>query len=138
MTSNYVLLVEDNPDEATLARAAFSAARVDVPLVIVEDGETALAKLRELVEPSVVILDLKLPGIDGVEVLAQIRARNQFVPVVVMTSSEEPRDIAAAYRAGANSYLAKPVDFDDFVELARDLVRYWVTRNVPATPADPT
>ncbi len=137
-----VLLVEDNADEILLARRAFAKAGLEVRLRIVEGGEQACRWLQaEEGEslPALVLLDWQMPGKDGLTVLRELRAcACASLPVVVLSSSDEPGDIAAAYAAGANSYLRKPVDFDRFVQLVHDLCRYWLEHNLlPATRCQP-
>jgi two-component system, response regulator len=129
-----ILLVEDNDDDRDLALLAFKQAKVAGELAAVADGEQAL----QLLLPEggaaegknafkVVLLDLKLPKIDGLEVLRRIRAhpRTRYLPVVILTSSLEQTDLIECYRLGANSYLRKPVNFMDFVELAAGIGGYW-------------
>lgn len=138
-----ILLVEDNDDDAELTEMAFRDAKVSNPLVRVRDGVEALELLRgpngagaESL-PVVVLLDLKLPRIGGIEVLKAIRAREQtrHLPVVILTSSAEDRDRVEAYAHLANSYVQKPVDYDDFVTASRQLGLYWTVTNVPPPPA---
>jgi two-component system response regulator len=129
-----LVLVEDNDDDRELALLAFRQAKVAAELVAVADGEQALDYLFTdgSVAPGkgelkVVLLDLKLPKIDGLEVLRRIRAhwRTRHLPVVILTSSLEQTDLIESYRLGANSYLRKPVNFGDFVELAGNIGNYW-------------
>ena len=131
-----LVLVEDNDDDRDLALLAFKQAKVPGELVAVADGEQALAFLlsdgggapgKGKGEPKVVLLDLKLPKVDGLEVLRRIRAdsRTRYLPVVILTSSLEQADLIESYRLGANSYLRKPVNFLDFVELAERIGSYW-------------
>jgi two-component system, response regulator len=129
-----ILLVEDNDDDRDLAVLAFKQAKVAVELVAVADGEQALERLlpsgggtQPASETKLVLLDLKLPKIDGTEVLRRIRAdsRTRYLPVVILTSSLEKADLIECYRLGANSYLRKPVNFQDFVELAQLVGSYW-------------
>lgn len=137
-----ILLVEDNDDDAELTLRAFKTRRISNPVVRVPDGVEALDYLfsrgryagRDLNDlPAVVLLDLKLPRLDGLEVLKAIRAdeRTKYLPVVVLTSSDEERDRLAAYREFANSYVRKPVDYDQFTTAARDLGLYWLVLNRP-------
>lgn len=129
-----LVLVEDNDDDRDLALLAFKQAKVPGELVAVADGEQALEFLLSergaapgKGEPKVVLLDLKLPKVDGLEVLRRIRAdsRTRYLPVVILTSSLEQADLIESYRLGANSYLRKPVNFLDFVELAERIGSYW-------------
>jgi two-component system response regulator len=144
MTPRTILLVEDSPDDAALAEAAFARLGLDHHLAVAADGETALEYLlhdgaggdRARSMPDLVLLDLKLPGIDGFEVLRRVRAdaRAGLLPVVVLTSSIEERDVVACYRLGANSYIRKPINFDEFVQVLGQLVRYWLALNQPPPP----
>ena len=135
-----LLLVEDNPDDVELTLRALKKSRIASEVVVARDGVEALAYLFATgpyadrnpdADPALVLLDLKLPKIDGLEVLRQMRAadRTAFVPVVVLTLSNEEQDIREAYRLGANSYLRKPVDFDRFNELLQQVGRYWLQLN---------
>ncbi len=140
MSENLILLVEDNDDDRELAVLAFKQVSATTGLLALEDGLQALNYLfaDERFEtsegngmPKLVLLDLKMPKIDGLEVLRRLRAdpRTHFVPVVILTSSMEQSDIIEAYSLGANSYLRKPVDFLDFVDVARQITNYWLTLN---------
>lgn len=129
-----ILLVEDNPDDEELAIRALAKNNVANRIKVVRDGEEALTLLfghEEGDEPALILLDLKLPKIDGLEVLRQIRAddRTALLPIVVLTSSSEERDIVESYRLGANSYVRKPVDFEQFTEAVRQLGLYWLVIN---------
>jgi two-component system, response regulator len=137
-----ILLVEDNDDDAELTEMAFGEAKIGNRLVRVGDGQEALDYLfgrgryaaRDAADfPVVVLLDLKLPGLSGIEVLAALRAdaRTKHLPVVVLTSSREDRDRYEAYEQHANSYIQKPVDYDQFVAAARQLGLYWMVLNIP-------
>lgn len=140
MAESIILLVEDNPDDEALTLHAFRQQHLANQVVVAHDGVEALDYLfgrgayggRDLSRPpAVVLLDLKLPRVDGLEVLRQIRAdpRTCFQPVVVLTSSEEERDLVESYRLGCNSYVRKPVDFDAFVQAAQQLGLYWLLLN---------
>ncbi|HEY0675952.1 MAG TPA: response regulator [Immundisolibacter sp.] len=140
MNDSVILLVEDNPDDEALTLHAFQEQNLANQVTVVRDGVQALDYLfgrgvhagRDLARPpAVVLLDLKLPRVDGLEVLRQIRAneRTRFQPVVVLTSSTEERDLVESYRLGCNSYVRKPVDFDEFVGAARQLGLYWLLLN---------
>lgn len=140
-----ILLVEDNPDDQELTLRALSANKIMNQVVVVEDGAEALDYLfgegayagRDVtVTPQVVLLDLKLPKIDGIEVLKRMRAdeRTRLLPVVILTSSREERDVASGYGFGANSYVRKPVDFADFREAVRQLGLYWLLLNERPPP----
>jgi two-component system response regulator len=128
-----ILLVEDNPDDAALTEVALRG--LPASLQVARDGQQALDYLfndaNEL--PRLVLLDLRLPTIDGLEVLRHIREkeRTRLTPVVILTSSTAPEDIAAGYRHGANSYVCKPVDFDEFSGRIRELGSYWLAVNEP-------
>ncbi|MEO0534023.1 MAG: response regulator [Cyanobacteria bacterium P01_A01_bin.123] len=129
-----ILLVEDNPDDERLTIRALKRAKLTNPIQVARDGEEALAVLFAADPlPSVVLLDIKLPKIDGLEVLQRIRANPQtrLLPVVVLTSSSEERDIIESYSSGANSYVRKPVDFDQFTHAVTQLGLYWVLINEP-------
>ena len=137
-----ILLIEDNPDDVALTLRALRTHRVANEVVVVEDGVEALEYLlgegkyagRDLRDqPAVVLLDLKLPKVDGLEVLRRLRAddRTRLLPVVVLTSSKEEQDLVAGYSLGANSYVRKPVDFEQFVEAVRQLGLYWLLLNEP-------
>jgi len=129
-----VLLVEDNPDDEKLTIRALRRGNIANPILVARNGEEALTLLFGADSlPSVVLLDLKLPKIDGLEVLRQIRTHEKtyLLPVVVLTSSSEDRDIIESYSLGANSYVRKPVDFDQFTEAVRQLGLYWALINQP-------
>ena len=138
MANKIILLIEDNPDDAELAVRAFEMARVKSTVLRAGDGVEALDYLfgtgthaAQGVLPDVVLLDLKLPRVDGLEVLRRLRAdeRTRYLPVVIMTSSLRERDIENGYALGANSYVCKPVQFSQFVEIADQLCAYWLTVN---------
>lgn len=139
MIDGPILLVEDNDDDAELTVMAFRDAKVSNPIVRVRDGVEALELLRGPSEvgaaslPVVVLLDLKLPRVGGIEVLKAIRASEatKHLPVVILTSSAEDQDRLEAYAHLANSYVRKPVDYDDFVTASRQLGLYWTVTNVP-------
>lgn len=142
MTEKIILLVEDNPDDVELTLRAFKKNNILNRVVIAKDGVEALdylfgpdtsagQNLKEL--PVVILLDLKLPRIDGMEVLKRIRQeeRTKLIPVVILTSSMEDKDVVNGYSLGANSYIHKPVEFDQFVEAMRQLGLYWLLWNEP-------
>jgi two-component system response regulator len=140
MENRIMLLVEDNPDDIDLTLRAFKKSNISNPVVIAHDGVEALDYLfgtgahagRDVTQqPEVVLLDLKLPRLDGLEVLKRIRAdpRTRLLPVVVLTSSDEERDLVESYSLGANSYVRKPVEFPEFVEATRQLGLYWLVLN---------
>ena len=126
-----ILLVEDNPDDVELTRRAFEKSKMLNEIVVAGDGQEALDFLFGGVAPSVVLLDLNLPKIDGLEVLRRIRAdeRTKRLPVVILTTSTEEKDLISGYDLGANSYVRKPVDFAQFVEAVRQLGLYWLVLN---------
>jgi len=137
-----ILLVEDNPNDVKLTLHAFKKHHLSNRIQVVRDGAEALefifctgAFAHRNIEngPKVVLLDLKLPKVDGLEVLRRIKAdlRTQSIPVVVLTSSREDRDVVESYKLGVNSYIVKPVDFEQFIESARLLGMYWVLLNQP-------
>jgi two-component system response regulator len=137
-----ILLVEDNPDDQALTLRALKANNIMNPVVLVEDGAEALdylfgtggyADRDTSALPQVVLLDLKLPKVDGLEVLKRLRGtpRTRLLPVVILTSSKEDRDVVSGYSLGANSYIRKPVDFGEFREAVRQLGLYWLLLNVP-------
>ncbi len=138
--TNDILLVEDNPDDVELTRIAFAEAGLDSRLEVVRDGVEALDYLfargahagRDAGKlPAIVLLDLNLPKLDGREVLEAIRAEDatRNLPVVVLTTSVEPFDVDASYARGANSYIRKPVDFEQFVEAVKQIGMYWLVLN---------
>lgn len=132
-----ILLVEDNPMDLDLTRRAFARRRLANPIEVARDGQEALDWIPrwEAGEPLplVILLDLKLPRVSGLEVLHQLRTHpvSRDLPVVVLTSSSEDRDIEIAYRLHANSYIVKPVDFDRFMEVAAQIELYWCLLNHP-------
>lgn len=142
MSDKTILLVEDNPDDELLTLDALEVNRVGNKVVVARNGVEALDYLlgegtyagRDVMDlPAVVLLDLKLPKIDGLEVLRRIRAdeRIRLLPVVILTSSNEEEDRIKGYSLGANSYVRKPVDFDEFVKAAGQLGLYWLLLNQP-------
>ena len=133
--SGYILLVEDNPDDEALTIDALRTAGITAEIEVARDGAQAMDFLSRSDRrvPDVVLLDLKLPRIPGLEVLRRMRelGPTKSIPVVIFTSSAESSDIASAYAGGANSYVRKPVEFDKFAEAARLLGLYWLTANEP-------
>jgi DNA-binding response OmpR family regulator len=133
MPAQMIVLVEDNPDDQTLTLRALRKQNVANEIVVLNDGVEALEYLLdpEKVLPHLVLLDLKLPKLDGLQVLRRLRSepRTQVLPVVVLTSSDEDRDVIEGYRLGANSYIRKPVDFNQFTEAVRQLGLYWLVLN---------
>jgi CheY-like chemotaxis protein len=142
MTQKSILLVEDNADDEALALRALRRTEIDAQVAVAHDGVEALALLHGIGAaplPAVVLLDLKLPRIDGLEVLERVRAhpRTHGLPVVILTSSREERDLLHAYRLHANSYIRKPVDYATFVDAVRFIGQYWLTLNeLPPPPRE--
>jgi CheY-like chemotaxis protein len=137
-----ILLVEDNPTDAELAIRALKKSNMANRLVWVKDGAEALDFLfatgayseRQAAScPKVILLDLRLPKVDGMEVLRRVKGdeRTRTIPVVVLTSSKEDRDVAESYRLGVNSYISKPVEFDEFAKTVAELGLYWLLVNHP-------
>ncbi len=137
-----ILLIEDNINDAELAIRAFRKAKIDNHFIHLKNGAEALAFLfgtgkfedRDISsQPKVILLDLKMPKVDGLEVLRKIKANEltKAIPVVVLTSSKEHPDIERAYALGANSYIVKPVEFDEFSKAVTDLGLYWLLMNQP-------
>ena len=140
MRKKIILLVEDNPDDEILAIRALEKNNIMNEVVVARDGAEALDYLfgagthagRDMsVMPQIILLDLKLPKIDGLEVLRRLRndERTKLLPVVVLTSSKEDRDLTESYSLGANSYIRKPVNFAQFTEAIRQLGLYWLVLN---------
>jgi len=145
MKPKTILLVEDNPSDVGLTRRALEKSHIANELVVAEDGQEALdylfgggqftgPKMNEL--PALVLLDLKLPKVDGLQVLRRIRAdeRTSRLTVVILTTSSEEDDIAQSYDLGANSYIRKPVDSKQFVDVVQHLGLYWLVMNEPTLP----
>ncbi len=139
---NIILLVEDNDDDVELTRRAFDKSRIVNEMVVVRDGQEALeylfvtgahASRDPAIMPSVILLDLNLPKLSGLDVLSRIRAeeRTRRLPVVILTTSGEEKDVIGGYDLGANSYVRKPVDFAEFADAARHLGLYWLLLNEP-------
>lgn len=148
LTQKTLVIVEDNPDDEALTARALRRNNIANPLVVLRDGAEALDYLfgsgayagrdpREV--PAVILLDLKLPKLDGLEVLQRLRAdpRTRLIPVVILTSSVEEQDILSSYSLGANSYIRKPVEFEAFVQAARQLGLYWLVLNEAPPPPGP-
>jgi two-component system response regulator len=143
MDKQTILLVEDNPDDEALTLRALKRHNIENEIVVARDGAEAIDYLfasgryegrntRHM--PQVVLLDLKLPKVDGIEVLQRIRASEKtcLLPVVVLTSSNEQQDLVKSYSSGANSYVRKPVNFEEFIEATRQLGLYWLVLNQSA------
>jgi two-component system, response regulator len=144
MLDRTILLVEDNPDDVALTLRAFKQHNVQIDVVVARDGLEALDYLfgmgahagRDISRmPQLILLDLKMPKIDGMEVLRRVRAddRTCLLPVVILTTSREEQDLIDSYTFGANSYICKPVDFEQFVEAVRQLGLYWLVLNETLT-----
>src|SRR5882762_7568274 len=142
-----ILLVEDNQDDMDLALYALKRGKVANRISVVRDGEEALdflfcrgafAQRSFDHPPKLVLLDLKLPKVDGMEVLKQVKSdpRTKTIPIVIMTSSKEERDLVAGYNLGANSYIQKPVDFEQFRETVKSVGLYWLVTNQPPVNED--
>jgi two-component system response regulator len=141
-----ILMVEDNPDDEKLTLRALAKNQLTNRIHVVRDGQEALDYVfctgpyadRKITDrPHVILLDIKLPLIDGIEVLRRIKAdeRTKTIPVVMLTSSREERDLVETYRLGVNSYIVKPVNFEQFTESARALGMYWMLLNRPPKAA---
>ncbi len=140
MPSKFILLVEDNPDDMELTLRAFKKNGIQMDVEVVRDGVEALDFLfardayierDNSLSPELILLDLKLPRLNGFEVLKEMRnhALTNMIPVVVLTTSSEEKDVCKSYAMGANSYIRKPVDFDQFMDVIKQLGRYWLTLN---------
>jgi two-component system, response regulator len=141
MNTGTILLVEDNPDDVVFTLRAFEKNKIFNEVVVAADGEQALEYLlppdeSKALRPALVLLDVNLPKVNGLEVLRRIRSnsRTAGLPVVVLTTSNEERDIVDSYRLGANSFVRKPVMFGDFVDATKVLGVYWLLVNEPAPP----
>jgi two-component system response regulator len=140
MDDRPILLVEDNADDEALTLRAFAKSNIRNPVHVARDGQEALDYLHGTAAgpvPALILLDLRLPRVDGLEVLRRIRAtpRTEFLPVVILTSSDEERDLVSGYKLGANSYVRKPVDLSDFIDATRQLGMYWLLLNIGPRPA---
>lgn len=136
MNDQRILIVEDNPDDESLTQRGLRKSPAEI--TVARDGALALEALAAMARlPDLVLLDLKLPKIDGSEVLRQLRndSRTGRLCVVVFTSSSEPADIARCYALGCNSYVIKPVTYEDYIEAVRNIATYWLSLN--ASPARP-
>jgi two-component system, response regulator len=136
-----IVLVEDNEDDIVLTRRALSRNNIGNPLVVARDGAEALELLLGAngasINPAIILLDLQLPKVDGLSVLKRLRAdpRTTLTPIVLLTSSKAEQDVVAGYNLRANSYIRKPVDFDQFTEAVRQIGMYWLLLNEPPPAA---
>ncbi len=144
-TAMPILLVEDNPADVELTLRAFKRRRLSNPVAVARDGEEALDYVHRrgvfgdgAPIPGLILLDLRLPKIDGLEVLRQLKSHPVYrnIPVVVLTTSGEDRDVARSYELGAASYIVKPVEFEKFQEVVERIDLYWIVTNVPYPGAD--
>lgn len=142
MIDRYILLAEDNPNDAELTIAALQASRLVSPIRVVADGAEALDFLfyrgayagRKEGPPALILLDLKMPKVDGLEVLREVKKDPalRLIPVVMLTSSREEADLTRSYASGANAYVVKPVEFDEFMQAVRELGLFWGQVNEPS------
>jgi two-component system, response regulator len=139
-TGQFILLVDDNPDDVEITMMAFRKSNIANEVVVVNDGQEALDYLHGtgawegrncLAMPNIILLDLNLPKVAGLQVLRRIRAdpKTKLLPVVILTTSTEDSDLVSCYGLGANSYVRKPVEFEQFVEAVRQLALYWLSIN---------
>lgn len=136
---NTILLVEDSSDDERLTLRAIRSTDAHVQIIVARDGEEALTLLfgnngRGMIRPALVLLDLKLPKVGGLDVLSRLRSEEatRSLPVVVLSSSDEEDDIVESYRRGANSYVRKPIAFEEYVDAVHHLHQYWLNVNVPS------
>jgi len=135
--NNPILIVEDNPVDLDLTLRAFSSRKLTNPIQVARDGEEALAYIERWEQgeplPVVILLDLNLPKVNGLEVLQVLKNHPEFktIPIVILTTSSESSDMKSAYQLGVNSYIIKPVDFEKFIEMAKQIELYWNVINKP-------
>jgi two-component system response regulator len=140
MEQKNILLAEDNPDDIELARRAFQKVNLNNNIIVTHDGAETLDYLngkgkyqgRDTKDlPRIILLDLKMPKVHGLEVLKHVRENQQtkYIPVIILTSSQDKKDIISSYELGANSYIVKPIDFLKFSEVVQQIVIYWLTLN---------
>ena len=140
MTEMVILLVEDNPDDEMLTLRALGKNNIENRVVVARDGAEALDVVfgseGQKILPSLILLDLRLPKLDGLEVLSRLRSdpKTKLVPVVVFTSSDEEQDIIRSFTLGANSYIRKPIDFNQYSEAIRQTANYWLKLNLSPPP----
>ncbi len=136
-SNNPIFIVEDNPVDLDLTLRAFALRKLTNTILVARDGEEALSYIPKWEQgeplPVVILLDLKLPKVNGLEVLQAIKSHPvlKAIPVVILTTSAESNDVKTAYELGANSYIVKPVDFDKFIEVAKNIELYWNVLNKP-------
>jgi two-component system, response regulator len=144
MNKRPILLIEDNASDVALAKRAFDKAGVNWPLIIADSGSAAVIFFDRIASgdageeslPALILLDLKLPGLDGIEVLKHIRnnAFTKYIPVVMLSTSQEAADIYNSYQYGASSYIRKPVDFFEFTNIVKQIADYWLRFNLLPQP----
>jgi CheY-like chemotaxis protein len=135
ITERPILLVDDNPDDIMIAKRAFTKSQIHNKIYVTHDGEEAIqflrkeGKFKDMPRAGLVILDLNMPKIDGFEVLETIKGDDKLksIPIIVLTSSSRPEDIERAYKLGCNSFIVKPVSFEDFIEAVIEIKRYWLS-----------
>jgi CheY-like chemotaxis protein len=135
ITERPILLVDDSPDDIMIAKRAFSKSQIHNKIYVTHDGEEAIqflrkeGKYKDMPTAGLVILDLNMPKVDGFEVLETIKGDDKLksIPIIVLTSSSRPEDIERAYKLGCNSFIVKPVSFEDFIEAVIEIKRYWLS-----------
>ena len=139
-SGRWLMVVEDNPDDEDLTRRAFASSGCPEMLVIARDGEEALELLRKEASPALVLLDLKLPRLSGVEVLTEMKddLRLRTIPVVVLTTSNMTSDIVACYELGCNAFVKKPLDYNEFIRVLSSTLGFWLNVNLTLESLDHT
>jgi two-component system response regulator len=140
MQTDQILLVEDNPDDVTFTQRAFSKNNFDNKIIVASDGVAAMELLlpeeegKAPLRPTLVLLDINLPRLSGLEVLRRLRseASTRLLPIIMLTTSNDARDVISSYEFGANSFVRKPVAFDDFLQAVKALGEFWLEINEPA------